>query len=328
MAKKVLRPVDHEAQLSLVEHLDELRSRLIVSLAVLIALFAVCFWQNDTVLDIVNRPLEQTAFKKDQKGKSKDPLEQAAVFQQLSRDALIADAEFLREIALDEDVSAETRALARVAAARAESAAAAAPEKAARRPVTLKVGEPFFATFKVAGYASMLLAIPLILYQFYAFVLPAFSPRERRVALPLMSLVPFLFYGGVTFAYFVVLPQAIDFLQNFNDDEFDILLQATDLYRFSVMVCLAMGMLFQIPVAILLVTRMGIVSVAQLRANRRYAILVIAVLAMFLPGTDPVTMVLAMLPLVILYEGSILLAALLQRREARAEARDDASESD
>ena len=127
--RKALRPVDHEAQLSLVEHLDELRSRLVVSLAVLIALFAICFWQNDTVLDIVNRPLEQTAFKKDQKGKSKDPLEQAAVFQQLSRDALIADAKFLREIAAGTEVSAETRALARAAASRADIAAAAAPEK-------------------------------------------------------------------------------------------------------------------------------------------------------------------------------------------------------
>jgi sec-independent protein translocase protein TatC len=326
MAKKVLRPVAHDEQLSLVEHLDELRTRLIVCITVLTALFAICFWQNDTVLDIVNRPVEQTAFKK--KG-SKDPLEQAANFQQGQRENLLSDAKLFRAIAADDSVSAETRREALESAAKAEKTAALAPAKAARRPVTLGVGEPFFATFKVAGYASLLLGLPLILWQLYAFVLPAFSPKERRVALPMMSMVPFLFYAGVAFAYFLVLPKAIGVLQNFNDDKFDILIQATDLYKFSVMCCIAMGALFQIPVAILLTVRMGIVSVAQLRANRRYAILVIAVLAMLLPGTDPISMGLAMLPLLVLFEGSILLAALLERRAARSAALDDdASGSD
>jgi sec-independent protein translocase protein TatC len=139
-----------------------------------------------------------------------------------------------------------------------------------------------------------------------------------------MLMVPFLFVGGVAFAYFIVLPNAVAFLQNFNDDNFDILLQARDFYRFSLLVLTAMGLLFQIPVAILAVTRVGIVSIEQLRRNRRYAILVIAVLAMLLPGTDPVTMILAMAPLILLYEGSILLAALLDRRAAKARARDAA----
>jgi sec-independent protein translocase protein TatC len=160
----------------------------------------------------------------------------------------------------------------------------------------------------------------VLLFQLYAFVLPAFSPRERQVALPLMAMIPFLFVAGATFAYFVVLPNAINFLANFNDDNFDILLQARDYYRFCVMVLIAIGLLFQIPVGVLAVTRSGILSVAQLRGGRRYAILAIAVLAMLLPGTDPVTMMLAMLPLVVLYEGSILLAALLDRRAERQEA--------
>jgi sec-independent protein translocase protein TatC len=177
---------------------------------------------------------------------------------------------------------------------------------------------------KVAGYGALLLSLPLLLWQAYAFLLPAFSPQERQVALPLMLMVPFLFVGGVAFAYFIVLPNAVAFLQNFNDDNFDILLQARDFYRFSLLVLTAMGLLFQIPVAILAVTRVGIVSIEQLRRNRRYAILVIAVLAMLLPGTDPVTMILAMAPLILLYEGSILLAALLDRRAAKARARDAA----
>ena len=309
----VLRPVGHEDKLSLVEHLDELRTRIIVSLVLFTACFGLCFWQNDRVIDIVNRPVEKTAFKKD--AKTKDPLEQSATFQQETKKAF---AQLRAYIAVRQAGGASAREVAavrRLEAALAR-AIAAAPNRAARRPVTLGIGEPFFATLRVAGYAALLLCLPLLLYQLYAFVLPAFSPRERAVALPMMALVPFLFYAGVLFAYFVVLPNAINFLQNFNDDQFDILIQAKDLYQFSVMVLLALGALFQIPVAILLLTRAEIVSVQQLRQNRRYAILVIAILAMFLPGTDPVTMLLCMAPLLVLYEGSILLAALLARRSA------------
>ena len=127
-----------------------------------------------------------------------------------------------------------------------------------------------------------------------------------------MAMVPFLFIAGVVFAYYLVLPNAINFLQNFNDDNFDILLQARDYYKFSIMVLIAMGIAFQIPIGILAVTRVGIVTPRQLRKNRRYAILVIAVLAMLLPGQDPVTMLILMAPLIVLFEGSILLASLVR----------------
>ena len=153
--------------------------------------------------------------------------------------------------------------------------------------MTLGVGEPFVATVRVAAYAALLLALPLLLFQAYAFVLPAFSREERSVALPLMTMVPFLFIGGVVFAYFLVLPNAIDFLQNFNDDNFDILLQAKDYYRFAILVLIMMGICFQVPVGILALTRLGIVSVSQLRRSRRYTILGIAVVAMLLPGPGP-----------------------------------------
>jgi sec-independent protein translocase protein TatC len=157
-------------------------------------------------------------------------------------------------------------------------------------------------------------------------VLPAFSSRERQVALPLMLLVPFLFIAGVVFAYYAVLPNAIDFLQNFNDDNYDILLQARDYYRFSILLLLVMGVCFQVPIGLIAVTRVGIVSTSQLRKNRRYAILVIAIAAMLLPGQDPVTMLSIMIPLIVLYEGSILLCALLDKREKRALAREQDTE--
>ena len=164
----------------------------------------------------------------------------------------------------------------RSARGRRDGAAEASPRGSPRRPVTLGVGEPLTATLIVAGYAALLLTLPLLLYQLYAFVLPAFSPTERQVAVPLMVLVPFLFYAGVVFAYYLVLPAAVDFLQNFNDDSFDILLQARDYYRFAILVLAVMGLLFQLPMLILAVTRMGILTPAQLRKHRRYAILIIA----------------------------------------------------
>ena len=108
-------------------------------------------------------------------------------------------------------------------------------------------------------------------------MLPAFSPREKQVALPAMLAVPFLFVCGVVFGYFTVVPRAIEFLQNFNTDSFDVLIQAQPYYKFVLMLLLAMGLLFQIPVAIIAVTRVGIVSTSQLAHNRRYAILIIAV---------------------------------------------------
>ena len=321
MARGTLRPVGYDDRLSLVEHLDELRNRLFICLAAFLVCFAVCFWQNGAILDIMNRPLEKTAFR----AGSNDPFERSAAFQQVEKKFFLQAELFARAVASDEKSSAATRALAEEFASTAKATAAAVPPKSAKRPVTLGVGEPFTATFKVASYAALLLSLPILLYQAYAFILPAFSPRERQVAVPLLLMVPFLFIAGVAFAYLMVLPPAISFLQNFNDDNYDILLQARDYYKFAIMLLGVMGLLFQLPIGIIAVTRLGIISTAQLRANRRYAILIIAIVAMLLPGADPVTMLSMMVPLIVLYEVSILLATLLDRRAARARAREDAA---
>ena len=320
-----LRPIGHEDRLSLVDHLDELRKRLIVCVIAFGICFGISFWQNDAVLGVLDPPFQAAAFKQD--GGTLDPFEQATRWQERQRRAWLQMAAIARLQAREESDPELSRLFAQ-AADSMRSAADATPSGSPRRPVTLGVGEPFTVTLKVAAYAGLLLSLPIILYQLYAFVLPAFSPRERRVALPLMLTIPVLFIVGVVFAYAVVLPRALDFLQNFNDDNFDIMLQAQDYYRFSILLLMVMGLLFQIPIGILAATRMGIISVAQLRHNRRYAILVIAVLAMLLPGTEPVTMILAMLPLVLLYEGSIIFASLLERRASRARDEDVDHDSD
>jgi sec-independent protein translocase protein TatC len=237
-----VRPVSHDDRLTLVEHLDELRTRIIIAVAAFFVAAALCAWQNHEIFDLLNRPL---------------------------------------------------------------------PE--GRHPVTLGVTEPFFTTLTISAYAGLLLALPVILYQAYAFLLPAFSPRERRVVLPLMLMAPLLFIGGVVFGYLVVLDRAVDFLLNFNDEQFNIQVRAREYYTFIVLTLMAMGLVFQVPLAILAITRLGIMTPAQLRANRGYAYLAIAVLAALLPTVDPVTMLIEMVPLVLLFELSIVLASLLGR---------------
>jgi sec-independent protein translocase protein TatC len=188
------------------------------------------------------------------------------------------------------------------------------PRNTQRNLVTLGVTEPFTSTITIAFYASLLLAMPMLLFQAYAFVLPAFSPGERRVALPLMLMVPVLFIGGAAFGYYVVLERAVQFLQNFNDDSFDILLQAKDYFKFAVLFVAGVGLLFQIPVGVLVLTRLGVVRPQQLARNRGYVILVIAIVAaVATPTPDPFTMSLAMGPLIVLFELSILLARWLER---------------
>ena len=151
----------------------------------------------------------------------------------------------------------------------------------------------------------------MLLYQAYAFVLPAVKPSERKVLLPFLLMVPVLFIAGVVFAYFAVVPVALEFLLNFNQSEFNIEVRASEYYGFFALSLIAVGILFQIPIGTLAVTRLGIVSVEQLASNRRYAVLAIAIAAMLLPGTDPVTMLISMLPLYLLFELSMLLARAL-----------------
>jgi sec-independent protein translocase protein TatC len=317
-----LRPIGHDDRLSLVEHLTELRTRLIISLAVFVAATGLCLWQSHAVLDIMNRPLDKATVS----SAAKDPLQEGARFDQKLKTYLQQSAATWRDVAGTANDPALRRRFEQLARS-ADQVAAAAPKVTPKRPVTLSVGEPFTVSLKVAAMAGLLLSLPLLLYEAYAFILPAFSPREREIALPLMLGVPFLFIAGVVFGYFMVLPPALRFLQNFNSDSFNVLIQARDYYSFAILILAAMGLLFQIPVGILAATRIGVVTTRQLRHSRRYAFLATAVIAMVLPGQDPVTMMLMMVPMYVLYEVSILIAALFDRRQRRALARQEAEEA-
>ncbi len=311
-----LRPIGHEDRLSLVDHLDELRTRLIWCILAFAVAFSVCYAENNRILDIVNKPVKDAqAFKPGKK--TADPLQQGTLFDKRLGEAMRALAPALDAAERGVKDPVQRAALAD-AARRAQIAAKAVPTATGRRPITLGVTEPFLTTFKVASYAAILLVLPFLLYQLYAFILPAFTPKERRAVFPLLVMVPVLFIAGVLFGYFVALPRAANFLLNFNSDNFDILLRAQDYYSFAVVFLAAVGILFQVPVGVLALTRLEIVTVKQLRKNRGYVILATAVVAAIAtPTPDPVTMLVTMAPLLVLFELSILLAAVLERRRKR-----------
>jgi sec-independent protein translocase protein TatC len=310
-----IRPIGHEERLSLVDHLDELRTRLIISAAVLAVAFGFCLWQNHALLHILNKPL-QTQTKK-QVAKGQGTVGQAVLAQQgvlkLSGDTQAA-LEALERPGSGISARARSQLPALIAAMKAD--VAKIPRKSTgNNPVTLGVGEPFTTTITVSLLFALVLSLPLILYELYGFVLPALNPNERRIAMPLLAAVPFLFAAGVLFGYFVVLPAAVRFFVNFNAGEFNVLVQASQFYKFAATVLVAMGLVFQVPVVILAATRVGIVTVEQLRKSRRYALVACAVVAAFLPG-DAITLVLETVPLYVLYEASILVASLVGRRAA------------
>ena len=233
-----IKRIAHHESAPLVEHLTELRARIVASLGAFAVALGLCFWQNHMLLDFLRGP--------------------------------IGDKQLL----------------------------------------TIGVAEPFTTTLTISAYAALLLTLPVLLYQVYAFTIPALAPGQQRAARFLALLVPVLFLAGAAFAFFVVVPAALQFLLHFNSDQFNTQLRAKEYYSFVTLTTLAVGGVFQVPIGILALVRLGIVSVAQLRHVRRYAYVACAVIAAALPGVDPVSMLLETVPLIALYELSIVLARL------------------
>jgi sec-independent protein translocase protein TatC len=307
-------------RLSTVAHLSELRARILVSLAAVAVAFGLCMWQNHLLLRLVNAPLAHETQSQVRAGHG--ALGAAYAEQQHTLTLARGLQRALTALELPgSGISVPARAgLAQVATQLGSSVARLPAPPGGDRPVTLGIGEPFTSTIAVALMFALVLALPVLLYELYAFTLPALSPIQRRVATPLMLAIPLLFAAGAAFGYFVVLPAAVRFLQNFNSSEFNVLVQASQYYHFAAVTLLAMGLLFQIPVGILAATRAGIVTAPQLARNRRYAILACGAVAALLPG-DAITMLLETVPLYLLFEASLLLARLIEargRRRARA----------
>jgi sec-independent protein translocase protein TatC len=185
-----------------------------------------------------------------------------------------------------------------------------------RHLLTLGVAEPFLTTFKVSLWAGLALALPVVLWQAWSFFAPALEQRSQRAITGLVAFATVLLASGVAFAYYVVLPNALSFLTHYNDNVFDVQIRAADYYSFVMLVLVGVAVVFQLPIFVLALVRLGIVSADRLRHTRRLGYFLVAVVGVLLPGIDPVTTVLETIPLLVLYEGSIWLSVLLERRWA------------
>ena len=271
----------------------------------------MCFWQNQALLNVLNRALPATPATSANhiSGLTGDSVNERRGLELMAKSAA--------QLAASGKQSAADRAyFAQLSAGASEAALALPKETAKRLPITIGVGEPFTTTLTVCAYFALLFALPVLLYQAYAFVIPALNSQERRVAVPVMLVAPILFIGGVLFAYFIVLPPAVHFLQGYNSGNFDILVQAKTYYSFQILTMLGIGLAFQLPLGLLALQRIGAINASTLTRNWRYATVIIAVIAAAMPGADPVTTGLETLPLIVLFLASIVLLKIADRRAA------------
>jgi sec-independent protein translocase protein TatC len=238
------RRLRHGEEATLVEHLGELRTRLIISLAALAVGFGIAYAFHGRILDWLNRPLPPN---------------------------------------LD-------------------------------KPVTFSPIEPFATSIMVSLWAGLLLALPIVLWQLWAFLAPAFEERRQRSVLVPVAFATILGVGGVLFGYFVILDPAIHFLTNYDSSHYNIQIRARDYYRFVSFVLLGVAVAFEVPVFVLALVRLRILSAAQLRHTWRLGVFVMTVIGVILPGVDPVSTLLSVIPLVVLYVLAIGLATFLEPR--------------
>ncbi len=185
---------------------------------------------------------------------------------------------------------------------------------AKRHPITFGVAEPFLTSLTVSLYAALLIASRSSSGRSGRSSAPAFDDRTQRGVRWLVALATLLTIGGIFFGYYVVLPAALKFLTNYDNNLYNIQIRAKDYYSFVSLVLLAVGIVFQVPLFVLGLVRIGVLTSAKLRKNWRIGIVAMTALAVALPGIDPVTTLLEMVPLISLYLISVGLSGFFERR--------------
>jgi sec-independent protein translocase protein TatC len=255
MMARLPRRLRHDESVTLVEHLEEFRSRLVISVLALAVTFTVTYIFRKTIIGWLNAPLPEDR----------------------------------------------------------------------KHPLTFDPLEAFTTSFMVALYGAIALALPILLWQLWSFLAPAFEETSQKVVARLVMVATGLFAGGMAFAYWVVLPAAIPFLLNFDSDVYTNEIRARPYYSFAATTIFALGLLFELPIFILALVRLGILSSQTLRKNRRIGMGLCIIAAVLLPGVDIVTTAFQALPILALYEISIWAAVYFEKRwapqiEARREA--------
>lgn len=192
--------------------------------------------------------------------------------------------------------------------------------------IYLSPADPFFVTLRLAIYGGFIFSFPILVSQAWSFLSPALEKEERRAIIPALYLGLLLFIGGVALAYFAALPVTLEFFKNFLSESLEGQLEINATLGFVIKMLFAFGAVFELPIAILALSLMGVVTPAFLRAKRRHAIVLITILASFItPGDLVVLTIMMMIPLVFLYELGIFLSAGVYRRRTKREAAYEAS---
>jgi sec-independent protein translocase protein TatC len=194
-----------------------------------------------------------------------------------------------------------------------------------QKPVTFGVAEPFTTSVWVSFWAALLIALPIVIWQLWAFLAPAFSHHYQRTMTLLVGCAAALMVGGVLFGYFVALPAAVKFLTSYDSSHYTILIRARDYYSFCTQVLVAVGLVFEVPMVVLGLVQLRVLSAARLRRTWRVGIAIMAVIAVALPGVDPVTTTFEMIPLMALYAVSIWVATILEHRQKASDAATEAA---
>lgn len=241
------RRLAHGEEATLVEHLDELRTRMIICLVALVPAFILTFAFHTQIMEWLTGPLPND-----------------------------------------------------------------------RKLVTLGVTEPFTTSVKVSLIAALALVLPVLLWQTWAFFAPAVSPHFERIVLWFGLFATVLFVAGVAFMYVIVLPRALDFLTSYDQSIYDIQIRASYYYTFAAMTLLAGGLAFLMPIFVLGLVRLRVLTSARMRSNRRIAYVALLCFAILLPTVDPVSLAFETVPLLVLYELTVWLSVLMERRWSRA----------
>jgi sec-independent protein translocase protein TatC len=241
------RRLDREEDATVVEHLEELRQRILVALATVAVATAVAFVFHNSILDWLARPLPP----------------------------------------------------------------------AHRHVAAFGVTEPFSVSLAVSLYAGVLFALPVLLWQTWSFLAPALDAAAERRILLLAAFGLVLGAAGLAFGYGILLPRAVHWLTGYDTAHFRLLIRASSYYSFVVSVLAGVVAVFETPLVVLALVNLGVLTSAGLRRNRRRGYFVVAAAALALPGPDPVTTLLELLPMWALFESSIWLAVFAEQRAAK-----------
>ncbi|ABI60147.1 twin-arginine translocase subunit TatC [Nitrosomonas eutropha] len=183
--------------------------------------------------------------------------------------------------------------------------------------IATEVVTPFFIPMKVALMVAFLITLPHTLYQVWAFVAPGLYSHEKRLFLPLVFISSLLFFTGMAFAYFAVLPLVFEFIVYFAPEGVAVMTDISEYLNFILSMFLAFGITFEVPVFVLILIRTGLVSIEKMRSIRRFVLVGAFIIGAIFTPPDVMSQILLAIPLYLLYELGILLAALLMKQPTR-----------